>query len=132
LEQIETIIKLIRSKSVGVYFCTQSPTDIPASVLGQLGLKIQHALRAFTAKDRKDIRMSAENYPLSAKIEQAADSDSADRQSGKADPSTLQKVASTPVARQIGRTLARELTRGLLGVLGVSPKRRRSRRSGLF
>ena len=65
LDQIETIIKLIRSKGVGIYFITQSPTDIPAAVLGQLGLKVQHALRAFTAADRKSIKMAAENFPIS-------------------------------------------------------------------
>lgn len=63
LQQIETIIKLIRSKGIGVFFCTQNPMDIPASVLGQLGLKVQHALRAFTAADRKTIKQTAENYP---------------------------------------------------------------------
>jgi DNA helicase HerA-like ATPase len=63
LQQIETVIKLIRSKGVGVYFCTQNPQDIPASVLAQLGLKIQHALRAFTANDRKAIKEAAQNYP---------------------------------------------------------------------
>jgi len=65
LDQLESIIKLIRSKGVGIYFCTQNPTDIPDAVLSQLGLKIQHALRAFTAKDRKAIKQTAENYPLS-------------------------------------------------------------------
>ncbi len=65
LEQIETIIKLIRSKGVGVYFITQNPMDVPASVLAQLGLKVQHALRAFTANDRKDIRLTADNFPIS-------------------------------------------------------------------
>jgi len=65
LDQIEIIIKLIRSKGVGIYFVTQLPTDIPDEVLSQLGLKIQHALRAFTAKDRKAIKQTAENYPLS-------------------------------------------------------------------
>lgn len=65
LEQIETIIKLIRSKGVGVFFCTQNPQDIPAAVLSQLGFKVQHALRAFTANDRKDIKQTAENYPES-------------------------------------------------------------------
>lgn len=65
LNQIETIIKLIRSKGVGVYFVTQNPMDVPASVLAQLGLKIQHALRAFTANDRQAIKQTAENYPLS-------------------------------------------------------------------
>lgn len=65
LKQIDTIIKLIRSKGIGIFFCTQNPMDIPASVLGQLGLKVQHALRAFTANDRKTIKQTAENYPLS-------------------------------------------------------------------
>lgn len=65
LNQIETIIKLIRSKGIGVYFVTQNPMDVPASVLAQLGLKIQHALRAFTAKDRQAIKQTAENYPIS-------------------------------------------------------------------
>lgn len=65
LQQIETIIKLIRSKGVGIFFCTQNPMDVPSSVLGQLGLKVQHALRAFTANDRKAIKQTAENYPLS-------------------------------------------------------------------
>ena len=64
-DQIETIVKLIRSKGIGVYFITQNPTDVPNGVLAQLGLKIQHALRAFTANDRKAIKMTAENYPLS-------------------------------------------------------------------
>src|SRR3984885_1870850 len=63
LQQIETIVKLIRSKGIGIYFCTQNPMDVPASVLAQLGLKIQHALRAFTAADRKVIKQTAENYP---------------------------------------------------------------------
>jgi uncharacterized protein len=63
LEQIETIVKLIRSKGIGVFFCTQNPMDIPAGVLAQLGLKVQHALRAFTAADRKVIKQTAENYP---------------------------------------------------------------------
>jgi uncharacterized protein len=65
LNQIETIIKLIRSKGVGIYFITQNPVDVPASILGQLGLKIQHALRAFTAQDRKAIKLAAQNYPMS-------------------------------------------------------------------
>lgn len=66
LQQIETIIKLIRSKGIGIYFCTQNPMDVPASVLAQLGLKVQHALRAFTAADRKVIKQTSENYPETA------------------------------------------------------------------
>ncbi|MBC7748014.1 MAG: DUF853 family protein [Methylotenera sp.] len=65
LEQIETIVKLIRSKGIGIYFITQNPMDIPSGILAQLGLKIQHALRAFTANDRKAIKQTADNYPTS-------------------------------------------------------------------
>lgn len=65
LDQIENIVKLVRSKGVGIFFVTQNPTDIPNGVLAQLGLKVQHALRAFTAVDRKAIKLTAENYPLS-------------------------------------------------------------------
>ena len=63
LDQIESIVKLIRSKGIGLFFVTQNPTDIPDDVLAQLGLKVQHALRAFTAKDRKAIKLTAQNYP---------------------------------------------------------------------
>jgi uncharacterized protein len=65
LDQIENIVKLIRSKGVGIFFVTQNPTDVPDGVLAQLGLKVQHALRAFTAVDRKSIKLTAENYPIS-------------------------------------------------------------------
>ena len=63
LDQMEVSIKLIRSKGIGVYFITQLPTDIPAVILSQLGLKIQHALRAFTAKDRQTIKLASQNFP---------------------------------------------------------------------
>lgn len=65
LDQIESIVKLIRSKGIGIYFITQNPMDVPSGILAQLGLKIQHALRAFTANDRKAIKSTAENYPIS-------------------------------------------------------------------
>ena len=65
LDQLEVIVKLIRSKGVGIFFCTQNPTDVPDDILAQLGLKVQHALRAFTEKDRKAIKKAAENYPIS-------------------------------------------------------------------
>ncbi len=64
LSQIESMVKLIRSKGVGIYFITQIPGDVPENVLSQLGLKIQHALRGFTAKDRKEISKAVENYPI--------------------------------------------------------------------
>lgn len=203
LEQIETIIKLIRSKGVGVYFCTQDPSDVPESVLGQLGLKVQHALRAFTAKDRTTIRKTAQNYPLtpfydvealitslgigealvtalsekgtptplahtllrapisrmdvlsSLEIDglvarssmaktynEVIDRESAfellekrmqgkeqepepkPKRTAKPEPSTFEKVTKNPMARQVGNTIVRELTRGLLGVLGIKARRR--------
>lgn len=211
LDQIEVIIKLIRSKGVGVFFITQNPVDIPNDVLGQLGLKIQHALRAFTAKDRKAIKLAAQNYPitefydvdklltelgigealvsaldekgrptplvhtmlrapesrmdvltnkeidqiidqstlihqyngdferesayeiLSEKIKAAQEAkhqekinkqrSKAKKQSRLGDDSMFEKVWNSTTTRQITRTVARELTRGLLGVLGIKKRR---------
>ena len=62
LDKIEQVVRLIRSKGVGVYFITQNPLDIPEDVLGQLGMKVQHALRAFTPKDQKTIRSVAASF----------------------------------------------------------------------
>lgn len=209
LDQIEAIIKLIRSKGVGIFFCTQNPVDIPEAVLAQLGLKIQHALRAFTAKDRKQIKLIAENYPMSdfyktedmltslgtgeaaisvlnekgnpaplsatlvrapysrmdilkpeeidtlvgksklvEKYDEVIDRESAfeilkkkleesekeaDEQKSeevkktKEEPSAVEKVFKSTTARQVGRTVARELTRGLLGVLGIGGSTRKKK-----
>lgn len=208
LDQIETIIKLIRSKGVGIFFCTQNPIDIPESVLAQLGLKIQHALRAFTAKDRKQIKLIAENYPLSdfyktedmltslgtgeaaisvlnekgnpsplsatlvcaprsrmniltpdeiesivsrsglvLKYNEIIDKESAyeiltkkledsekteekqekDKTEKSQEPSTVEKVLKSTTARQVGRTVAREITRGILGVLGIGGSSRKKK-----
>ncbi len=66
LSQIETMVKLIRSKGIGIYFITQIPGDVPENILSQLGLKVQHALRGFTAKDKKEISKAVENYPTTA------------------------------------------------------------------
>ncbi len=62
IDKVEQVARLIRSKGVGVYFCTQNPADVPEDILGQLGNRVQHALRAFTAKDRKELRQAAETY----------------------------------------------------------------------
>ena len=62
VSKIEQVVRLIRSKGIGVYFITQSPTDIPESVLGQLGNRVQHALRAFTPKDQKAVKAAAETF----------------------------------------------------------------------
>lgn len=213
LQQIETIVKLIRSKGVGVYFITQNPADVPESVLAQLGLKIQHSLRAFTAKDRKAIKLAAENYPitqyyqtedlltnlgtgeaivsvlnekgiptplahtlvrapqsrmdvltpteidniinrsaLARKYNEEIDRESAYEilnekisefqqsqpqpapkpAAGKQEKTMVEEVLTSTTARQIGRTVARELTRGLLGVLGLGGSSRSKRKTGWF
>lgn len=209
LDQIEVIIKLIRSKGVGIYFVTQNPEDIPEDILGQCGMKIQHALRAFTAKDRKQIRKASQNFPISefyetdqlltelgvgealitclnedgaptplahtlmrpplsrmdvlskaeiteldkksalipkynidldpesaaeilkGKIELANKKEGDEKllqaemkkagksRSKKEDPDLFQTLSKNTMVRQIGRTIFRELTRGILGVLGA-------------
>ncbi|MBC7746287.1 MAG: DUF853 family protein [Flavobacterium sp.] len=65
LEQIETVVRLIRSKGIGVFFCTQSPMDVPETVLAQLGNRVQHALRAFTPNDVEALRKTVNTYPKS-------------------------------------------------------------------
>lgn len=216
MDQLEAIIKLIRSKGVGIFFVTQNPSDIPEDILGQLGLKIQHALRAFTAKDRKAIKLAAQNYPLTdfydveqiltelgtgeafvtaldhkgrpsplahtllrapqsrmdiltkkeikqlvdesrlvdeynkdvdresayeilnKKIEKAAAAEHQEelakqrekagtsrRSSRRKEKSMFERIVNSTTTRQIGRTVAREFTRGLLGVLGIKSTTRR-------
>jgi len=62
VDKVEQVARLIRSKGVGVYFITQNPADVPEDILGQLGNRVQHALRAFTAKDQKELRLAAQTY----------------------------------------------------------------------
>ena len=69
LEKIEQVVRLIRSKGVGVYFVTQNPLDVPETVLGQLGNRVQHALRAFTPRDQKAVRATAETMRANPKID---------------------------------------------------------------
>lgn len=209
LDQIESIIKLIRSKGIGIYFCTQNPYDIPDAVLSQLGLKIQHALRAFTEKDRKAIKKTAENYPISefyktdelltsigigqalitvlnekgiptplaathfrapmsrigiltpdeinhavntssiaskynevldresafellnAKIKSIQEEDNKEasaqitkKKTLKEEKSAIEKISENTLVRQVGRTVFKEVARGLLGVLGIGGKKK--------
>jgi len=63
LDQVEQVVRLVRSKGVGIFFVTQSPTDVPAAILGQLGNRVQHALRAFTPDDEKALRAAARTFP---------------------------------------------------------------------
>jgi hypothetical protein len=68
-EKIEQVVRLIRSKGVGVYFVTQSPLDLPETILGQLGNRVQHALRAFTPKDQKTVKAAAETFRANPKLD---------------------------------------------------------------
>ena len=69
IDKVEQVARLIRSKGVGVYFCTQNPADVPEDILGQLGNRVQHALRAFTARDQKQLRMAADTYRPNPRFE---------------------------------------------------------------
>jgi DNA helicase HerA-like ATPase len=71
LEKIEQVVRLIRSKGVGVYFVTQNPRDVPDNILGQLGNRVQHALRAFTPRDQKAVQAAAETFRANPKLETA-------------------------------------------------------------
>jgi len=70
-DKIEQVVRLIRSKGVGVYFCTQNPLDVPDDVLGQLGNRVQHALRAFTPRDQKAVRAAAETFRANPELDTA-------------------------------------------------------------
>jgi hypothetical protein len=72
VDKVEQVVRLIRSKGVGVYFITQSPLDIPEDILGQLGNRVQHALRAFTPKDKKTVRAVGDNFRPNPKFDAAA------------------------------------------------------------
>ena len=72
LEKIEQVVRLIRSKGVGVYFCTQNPLDVPDTVLGQLGNRVQHALRAFTPRDQKAVKAAATTFRENKKLDAEA------------------------------------------------------------
>jgi uncharacterized protein len=102
VDKIEQVVRLIRSKGVGVFFVTQSPLDVPESVLGQLGLKIQHALRAFTPKDQKTVHAAAQSFRANA----AFDTETAitELATGEALVSALDKNGQpTPVQRTLIR-----------------------------
>lgn len=102
LDKIEQVVRLIRSKGVGVYFVTQSPLDLPQDVLGQLGLKVEHALRAFTAKDRKTIKAVADSFRSDGEMD--VESVLSELERGEALVSSLDsRGAPVPVARTLIR-----------------------------
>ena len=72
MQKIEQVVRLVRSKGVGVYFVTQNPLDIPDTVLGQLGNRVQHALRAYTPRDQKAVQAAAETFRANPKLDTAS------------------------------------------------------------
>jgi len=202
LDEVEKVIRLIRSKGVGIFFVTQTPKDVPPDVLAQLGHRVQHALRAFTPNDEKALRATAKTFPRSdfydldevlttlgigeamvtvlspkgvpsqpfatrlippasrmapltdvelqqriatssqvKKYSRAINRESAEEKlaapaaaaqaeapaapAGKPEPSTLEKVLRSPVARAVATTVSGALARGILGALVGPPRRRR-------
>ena len=118
LEKIELVVRLIRSKGIGIYFITQNPADIPDTVLGQLGNRIQHALRAFTPKDQKAVKVAAETFRANPKV----DVEKAITELGvgealvsfldaKGVPSMVERAKILPPQGQIGPITADERTR---------------------
>ena len=102
LEKIEQVTRLIRSKGVGIYYCTQNPLDIPDVVLGQLGNRVQHALRAFTVRDQKAVRAAAETFRVNPKLD--VEKAIGELGVGEALISTLdEKGTPTPVERTLVR-----------------------------
>lgn len=126
LEQVEQTVKLIRSKGVGVFFCTQLPTDIPNAVLSQLGARVQHVIRAFTPDDQKALRQTAKTYPVSEvyDIEQALTS----LGTGEAVVTVLSETgAPTPVAWTKLRA-----PRSLMGSIGAEAVTEHARSGQLY
>jgi DNA helicase HerA-like ATPase len=115
LDKVEQVVRLIRSKGVGVYFCTQNPLDIPDDVLGQLGNRLQHALRAFTPRDQRAVRAAAETFRANPKL----DVSEAITQLGvgealvstlhdKGEPSIVERTLVCPPSSRIGPVTAEE------------------------
>src|SRR2546428_1043218 len=128
LDKIEQVVRLIRSKGVGVYFVTQNPLDVPDKVLAQLGNRVQHALRAFTARDQKAVRAAAETFRANPSI----DTVKAITELGKGEalvsflegngvPSMVERAMIRPPAARVGALSAQERK----SVIGKSPIRGR-------
>ena len=127
LEKIEQVVRLIRSKGVGVYFVTQNPLDIPDTVLGQLGNRVQHALRAFTPRDQKAVKSAATTLRANPKL----DVEAAITELGvgealvslldeKGRPSVVERAFVVPPGSRVGPVTAQERA-AIMQVLGASP-----------
>jgi hypothetical protein len=117
-DKIEQVVRLIRSKGVGVYFVTQNPIDVPDTVLGQLGNRIQHALRAFTPRDQKAVKAAAETFRTNPKVdttkailELAVGEALVSLQDEKGVPSMVEKAWILPPHSKLGTLTPEELAK---------------------
>ncbi len=128
VNKVEQVARLIRSKGVGVYFITQNPADVPEDILGQLGNRVQHALRAFTAKDQRELHQAAENYRANPDF----DTEDAIREVGvgeavtsmlerKGIPGVVQRTLIRPPSSQLG-PLAPATRAALMGMSPLAGK----------
>ncbi len=132
VDKVEQVARLIRSKGVGVYFVTQNPADVPEDVLGQLGNRVQHALRAFTAKDQKALRQAAENYRANPEFDTAkAITEVGTGEAvtslleAKGVPGVVQRTLIRPPSSQLG-PIAPDLRRELMGASEMAGKYERT------
>merc|ERR1711938_405169 len=100
VDKVEQVARLIRSKGVGVYFITQNPDDVPEDVLGQLGNRFQHALRAFTARDQKALKRAAETYRPNPRFDTVEAMTSLLQDKGV--PGVVERTLIRPPATQLG------------------------------
>jgi DNA helicase HerA-like ATPase len=126
LDKIEQVVRLIRSKGVGVYFVTQNPLDVPEKVLAQLGNRVQHALRAFTPRDQKAVRAAAETFRQNKKLNTAKVITELGKGEalvsfleGNGEPSVVERAMIAPPASRLGPVTAEERQ----AVIGKSPAR---------
>lgn len=128
VDKVEQVARLIRSKGVGVYFITQNPADVPEDILGQLGNRIQHALRAFTARDRKDLALAAQTYRDNPRFS----TEQAIREVGvgeavtsmlmkKGIPGVVERTLIRPPSSQLGPISAQERA-GIMGASAMAGK----------
>jgi hypothetical protein len=122
LEKVEQVVRLIRSKGVGVYFCSQNPLDIPETVLGQLGNRVQHALRAFTPKDQKAVKTAAQTLRSNPKLntekaimELGVGEALVSLLDAKGTPSVVQRAFILPPASKIGPVTPEERKKLIAG-----------------
>jgi len=122
MDKIEQVVRLIRSKGVGVYFVTQNPVDVPDKVLGQLGNRVQHALRAFTPRDQKAVAAAAQTFRPNPKLDTAKVIMELGKGEalvsfleGNGTPAMVERVLIRPTGQLVARNVTRSVTNKVVG-----------------